>query len=63
MVMLMTAEVKWKFENNCVICRTWLKMATSMNDLKAQALQEIKFLFTAAITFSKCCLRVSHSAN
>jgi len=57
-IMLVTAEVKWKFEKICVICRTWFKMVLSMNDLKAQALQEMKFSFTVTTTFSKCCQSV-----
>lgn len=42
--MLMTAEIKWKFEGKkkSVICRTWLKMVLSRNDLKAQATKKNK---------------------
>lgn len=40
----MTAEIKWKFEGKkkSVICRTWLKMVLSRNDLKAQAKKKNK---------------------
>lgn len=63
--MLMTAEIKWKFEGKkSVICRTWLKMVLSRNDLKAQAKKKKKkIIHSGNHLFQMLPKRVSHSVN